>query len=849
MAATPLPSRLAPNRRDLILLLVASISCVIVLTVAIVRATSIEFATRTPSGYSGFAFSQLLLLGVLFAGALGAGYLFWQTIKHARIVTSRLRDENANLRRHLSTAQSVIGAEPQVLMYWEVGGSLRVVKSTLRDVVGLPPHESDLLCFASWLDKRSAKNFEVATRALFQDGRSFNIILKTQAGGHLEADGRASTGRAVLRLRDIAGYKRELSRISDTHEHLARDIDSSRALLNTLPMPAWLKDADGRLTWVNGAFVRAVDSDSVDDVVERQTELLERRQRRTINTAMASGKTYRERLPIIVGAMRRTHDVIVVPYSDGFAGAAIDVADIESAQGEFDRQVEAYDWTLDRVATAVAIFDPAKKLVYSNPAFASLWGLEADWLESGPMGWDVLDHLRAQDRLPAVINYTNWRKTILRLDGEGEPSYDDWWHLPDGRLLRVVSELRQDGSTTFLFTDETEQLALKSQFNEMVRVQGETLDSLTDGVAVFATDGRLKLHNRAFALIWKLSPVMLDGEPHIQEIASMASVLYDDAPTWSKLKRVITAFSDMRTPVDGQMIRPDNSVIDYATTPLPDGATLLTFVDVTDSKRYERALLERNEALLASDRLKNRFISSVSYELRTPLTNIIGFSELLESPHFGDLSEKQREYVRDINFSSNTLLSIIDGILDLATIDAGELELALEQVEVRDVINSAISGVQERAARAGLTIDIAIAEDTQSFKVDAARLRQILSNLLSNAVGFSRDGGEVRVTCFTEESNVVFQVEDQGVGISQEAQENVFERFVSDGQGSKHRGAGLGLSITKELVELHGGSVSLESIAGSGTTVTVRFPINGISAMSGPNHDEVPQLGEDHRTA
>ncbi len=167
--------------------------------------------------------------------------------------------------------------------------------------------------------------------------------------------------------------------------------------------------------------------------------------------------------------------------------------------------------------------------------------------------------------------------------------------------------------------------------------------------------------------------------------------------TWARISRAVTGISDRRQPVAGQMLRPDQSVIDFAVSPLPDGATLITFVDVTDSKRYEQTLIERNEALVAADRLKSQFISHVSYELRTPLTNIIGFSELLSSPRTGELNSKQREYLNDISASSRTLLAIINDILDLATIDAGALELKLAPVKVADVVDTAVLGVRDRA--------------------------------------------------------------------------------------------------------------------------------------------------------
>lgn len=809
-------TRFGNAARDLLLLLVASIACVVVLTAAMARGSGFQA--------SEFGISQILLFLVLVTGLVAAAVMVRRTLRVAHDDIAQLQRDNQKLQARLDTAHSIIGAEPQVLFYWEIGGVLRVVSNTLGTTTGMPSEEKDLLEFSKWLAPSAIAAFEKHTGKLFQDGQPFNVILKTKAGGHVEAEGHARAGRAVIRLRGITGFKKDLSRIADTHDVLAREVDASRALLNALPMPAWIKDSEGRFAWVNTAFAAAVESDTSDDVIERQSELLERPQRERISSSLAPGITFRETMPIIIDGERRRHDIISVSTSGGSAGAAIDIAEIESAQGEFERRVEAYDWTLDRVETAVVIFDSSRQLAYFNPAFVALWNVDMSWLKSGMRDTDIFDRLHALDCFPAVVNYTKWRRLVLRIDGEADPAYDKLWHLPDGRLLHVTSEVRADGSMTFLFTDETEQLALKSRFNSMTRVQGETLNSLTDGVAVFATDGRLKLHNRAFASIWKLSPDMLGKEPHIDDIISITRVLFDEGQAWSDLKRSVTAFSDTRTPIAGQMARPDNSVIDYATTPLPDGATLLTFVDVTDAKRYERALVERNEALVAADRLKNKFISNVSYELRSPLTNIIGFSELLESQYMGELNDKQREYVHDIIFSSRTLLSIIDGILDLATIDAGDLELQREPLNVRETIEGSLEGLQERSARANLTFDIAVADDTKTFFADAARAKQVFYNILSNAVGFSHAGDEIRVSCYTDDGHVVFQVQDHGIGISKEAQQKVFERFVSDSQGSKHRGPGLGLSIIKSLMELHGGSVAIESEPDEGTLVTVRFP-------------------------
>jgi signal transduction histidine kinase len=347
---------------------------------------------------------------------------------------------------------------------------------------------------------------------------------------------------------------------------------------------------------------------------------------------------------------------------------------------------------------------------------------------------------------------------------------------------------------------------------------------LREGVAVFAPNGRLRLYNEAFAAIWRLNPHQLEGEPHIEDIISWCRELYDAPQEWDRTKAAVTAIVAERA-YESEFDRPDGSVLACAALPLPDGGTLLTYVDVSDAKRAERALIERAEALEAADRLKTAFISHVSYELRTPLTNIIGFSELLAGPIAGPLTDRQRDYLNDIRLSGRTLLSIIDDILDLATIDAGTLDLKLSPVKVRDVIGQAVQGVEERLKLNNVKLQIHVEPGIDSLVADGRRVTQILYNLLSNAIGFSEQGGWIALDCGRENSMLAFIVEDQGVGIPEDYQQAVFNRFESRSHGSRHRGAGLGLSIVKSLAELHGGTVSLDSAPGRGTRVKVLLPV------------------------
>lgn len=803
-------------RRDLVLLLLASMAAIAILTAAIVA--------RDPHAVGSFDIKQIALALLVLAATSAIGMLFWRSTVNAHRALRSVMTENALLRRNLSTTEAIIKAEPQVIVYWERGEPPRVVAASLKGVAGLPSDPPALLDYAAWLDPISAHAFRGAIDALIERGTSFNLIVRTLVGAHLEADGRSAGGRAVLRLRDVAGYRRDLGRVNDLQQILARDIRASRALFDALPLPVWLNDERGQVSWANTAYVAAVEASGLGEVVDRQMELLDSRQRHAVAESLTAEPRYRGRMSLIIGQEQRVHDVVSVTVAGGGrASAAIDVDELEAAKGELHQQIAAYDRTLDRVTTAIAIFDGEQRLAFCNQAYLNLWQLDPTWLETAPSDSAILDRLRDLGRLPDVVNYRDWKAKMLACYSS-DSELEEQWHLPDGRIIRVMAGARPDGGVTYLYVDDTEHMALASSYNALIRVQRETLDGLKEGVAVFATDGRLKLFNLAFASIWKLSPDALTQRPHIDDFIALARVLYEDPRTWTRLSRAVTAFSHQRESLEGQMVRPDNSVIDFATMPLPDGGTLITFADVTKVRRYERALRERNEALEAADRLKTNFISHVSYELRSPLTNIIGFSELLAQPQFGKLNDKQREYLDDIATSSQTLLAIIDDILDLASIDAGALELKPGTINVRTLVDSAIQGVAEPAHRNRLTLDIAVADDVESFIADEQRVRQVLYNLLSNAVGFSKPGGTVYLAAWREGGRMVFVVQDEGTGIPKEQQARVFERFESRSHGSKHRGTGVGLSIVKSLVELHGGDVALQSELGIGTRVTVRFP-------------------------
>jgi signal transduction histidine kinase len=678
----------------------------------------------------------LLLLGIslgIIAFAIGTAILCLRATRRARKAEEAAANEAERYRLSESMVDTVLAAEPQMLLTVSESGVADLLVATLPASCGVPHEAERFLNFAGWLDSPSVKELDEAIEGLADRGEAFNLMLTTLRDRYVEVDGRAAGRTIVLKVRDVAGQRLEAAELTSKHRRLEDQIASLRRLL----------DAQ-------------------------------------------------------MAVAERTHT-------------------------EAKPSLEARFRSFDRLATAFAVFDRSQRLTHFNQAYVELWQLDAEWLATHPRDGEVLDRLRQARRLPEKADYREWKKSWLSAYGTNA-QIEDQWHLPDGRTLHVIADSEGESGVTYLYENVTERIGLESRYNALIQIQRETIETLREGVAVFAPNGRLRLYNEAFAAIWRLNPHQLEGEPHIEDIISWCRELYDAPQEWDRTKAAVTAIVAERA-YESEFDRPDGSVLACAALPLPDGGTLLTYVDVSDAKRAERALIERAEALEAADRLKTAFISHVSYELRTPLTNIIGFSELLAGPIAGPLTDRQRDYLNDIRLSGRTLLSIIDDILDLATIDAGTLDLKLSPVKVRDVIGQAVQGVEERLKLNNVKLQIHVEPGIDSLVADGRRVTQILYNLLSNAIGFSEQGGWIALDCGRENSMLAFIVEDQGVGIPEDYQQAVFNRFESRSHGSRHRGAGLGLSIVKSLAELHGGTVSLDSAPGRGTRVKVLLPV------------------------
>ena len=602
------------------------------------------------------------------------------------------------------------------------------------------------------------------------------------------------------------------------------------AFLDSLPHPAWITGAGGALIWANRAWLVSVDAETVDQAV-RKGAAFDHSAAALATEAARAGQRKEEVIRATSAGQRRAFQVSAIPLEGGGAAAvAIDVSGVEEVREQLRQHNLAHDQTLNRLDDAVALFGPDKRLTFHNTAFAELWGLEPAWLADKPTHGEVLDRLRQRRRLPETVDYGVWKAKELAWYETLDAAPDELWSTPDGKTLRVVRQPHPFGGLLVLFADMTGEIRLRAQYNAQVQVQQATLDKLNDAVAVFGSDGRLRLHNEAFEQFWRLTPAVVTQAGDFDRLSEACLPLLPDRLFWKEVKaRVADPGPQARAPISGEIRTSDRRAVAWQTRPLPDGATLIAFSDITATRELEQAVEERSAALEEAQRLKRDFVGNVSYELRTPLTTIIGYAELLET--MGEqVPERMRQYLGSVRSAAEQLARSIDDVLDMAQIDANEMALSLGDVRVADLLISVGQQAERAAHDAGVRLVVEDAARAGVIRADEKRLAQVLDHLTASAIRTTPSGGEVRLSALRADGEVQLMVKDTGRGIPFHIQAHIFDRFVGRDRG----GPGLGLALVRALIELHGGWVALQSEPGNGALFTCHIPEQAVSEAAPP---------------
>lgn len=614
----------------------------------------------------------------------------------------------------------------------------------------------------------------------------------------------------------------ELGLTRDKLASLGRERDQYRRLLNAAPFAAWRRDLAGDMIWRNETLLALLGDDGNHEEIASIAD--GKRPQALVAKARDEESIAGEERRFVVEGQRHVFQVMETPLlsEDESAGFAIDISESDELRRELRRNIRANNEVLEHMSTAVGIYDREKRLIFANRAFTKFWGLDDEFIGHQPTLGEVMDRLHQSRKLPEQVEYRQFRRNREAFFSTLLEPFEDLYQLPDERMVRETITRHSFGGLLFMVEDATDRIVLERTLNTLIAVQRATLDNLHEAVAVFGPDGRVNLTNVGYREMLGVSQDVTDKQPHIRELTDIVLSQWENPPTLLEGRdRIIASATEMRAGT-GRMELPDGRIVDYAATGLPDAKTLFTYIDVTDSLRIERALRERNEALVAADLIKSEFLENMSYELRTPLNTILGFAEILHNDYFGTLNARQREYSSGILEASGQFLSMINDMLDLASIQAGHLHVDEEPFAVSDAIDAVLERHQERANRRQITLRVEVSPGLTEMISDQRRLEQILGNLISNAVKFTPPGGEVVIAASLVDGHAEISVEDNGIGIPEEEQERVFETFRTSDRHTR-RGAGLGLALVRSLMDLMGGVVDLKSESGVGTKVTCQF--------------------------
>ena len=519
-----------------------------------------------------FALASLILVLFAFFAATGR-----RSRRKIRALDAALVKSSAELDR----ARAMLRSDSQIVICWDRPDATPVIDGCLDSEAG-EAQPSNILDFASWLEPHAAVSVGEAKERLLKSGSAFSMTVVDHLARRLEIDGRPVSGAAVLRIRDASGERHRLSELQGRFDQTGDALASLRLALETANIAAWARDSEGRLVWCNAPYAQAVEAPYERAAADTGSELLDASLRREAAKALGEAGAWKRRAGALARGQRRTFDAVEVLAPNGSCGIASDVTEIAELRAEMERNEQNYSRVIDRLATAVAVFDKSKRLSFYNAAYGQIWALEPAFLDQRPTDGEILDRLRARHVLPEQADFRAWRAQQMAAYQAIESS-ETVWYLPDQRALRVVTSPNPQGGVTYLYDDATQNFALASQVSSLTHVQGETLDALKEGVAVFGADGRMKLSNPVFSGMWGIPPGKLRERPHIQEIEAACRALCMNPDQWDNLRAAIVGLSERREVHTARLVRRDGLTFDCAALPLPDGATLLTSLDVTAS--------------------------------------------------------------------------------------------------------------------------------------------------------------------------------------------------------------------------------------------------------------------------
>ena len=806
------------------------------------------FAATPAHAATGDAFStetlQLLASGGLCVAGLGFLFFGWTRYSASQAAYAKADADQIARRKYEEALGAVLLDRADGAAIWE-GTELQAGVGAARELVTITDASNPERVAEALVRSDEVPPLAQAIGQLFDEGLAFELSLSSPEDKRRRICGNALGTRLLLTITDAHTLDSDPPRVEDELTGARRRIQLLEECFAASPLLAWQRDSLGKLSWVNRRYVETVEAPGIGATLDCQIELIPGKNGKKLaemaEAARTSGVAVTERHDVIFHGEKRTLEITETPLEHGTFGAALDITDQASMTDQMVSQIRANEETLDRLQRGVAVFDENHRLTFFNKAIAEFWALDPEWLSARPSLRDLLNALREARRVPTSKDFRAWRDTTEELFDKLDAPVERDWHLPGGEVFNVLIQPHALGGTLCVFEDASNFHALKRDAATASAVYKTAFSRLGEGVAVFALDGKCRLANDAMLEMWNLDPEHAELA-HIREIAARCRGQLHDESVWDKIITHVSAATEAREVWTENLHRLDGTVVQMSTAPLPDGAMLFAFRDITDSHNRQRALADQNEQLEEISRLKSQFLRSIhsaSHELKIPLNTIVGFSEILAQEMYGELNTRQHEYVDGVYQASHQLRQLIGGIIDLAMLQADYFAFRVESIDIRKILDSAVTFVARNASEK-LEYRITCPQDIGEIPGDAPRFREIIHTLLSAMqkelpsgeaieVGAERQHGYVRLWVGATQNEVPEAVRDVFIG----------ER-IGEAMPVLRRTA-LGMTLVRQFVERQGGSIGIElGVGGTREAVVyhlltdadeVRAAINGAPSM------------------
>lgn len=754
-------------------------------------------------------FTFALLLSILIALSVGIILLF------LRLKSKTSQEFSARLE--IERFYEVLGMAPDGYFSWFYGygdtPSREVCSRRLAVLLGLYKGlDSDFSAVLNRISEEDREEFKLLVEGLRLRGSSFAKEVRISGterriitlGCRSESIGGIVLADTIW-MRDITENADSMEQLYEENRGLEEEYNFIKGVLDALPFPLWVRDDNLALNFCNKAYVKAVGSLDISDVLSKSLELAQgdalRKARSIAAAARSAGRIMREKEHIVIDGCRHFSEISEIPLLiTGVKDKRLTVGMVqildreEELENRLKSYIGAHNGVLENLTTAIVIFDSNTRLSFYNSPFLKLWGLDADWLDASPTYSSFLEALREKRALPEVRDFPAFKREELELFKNLLRPGEDLMHLPQGKTLRRFMLPHPLGGILISYEDITDRIAMERSFNTLIEVQRATIDNIHEAVALFDTEGKLKLYNSSYADLWGFSGDFLNTNPLLEELVERHKPYFSSKEEeWQVIKgrimQLFTESSDMQIRIE----RLDGKILESSCVGLADGGVLITFFDITHSARTEKILKERSQITTRMNALRSRFIFDLAAEFKDP------FTELCSSIKKSSLSGPVLQRALDIK-------DLFNDLMDLALAEGGSNSLNLDAVEIRGILEDINEGLSERALRKEVTVNLDIDSEVSWIIGDKTRLEEVLHYIFACSLNKSGKGKVLTVSLRKvrkeEEGGRNKDWVEFSFVIEAFGEDNISEIFPSY--------LGAGESLVKSLVSVHGGYMSFE---------------------------------------